>query len=267
MGFTLIELSIVLVIIGLIVGGVLVGQDLIAAAEVRAQISQIEKYNTAVNTFHNKYSGIPGDLAVASASAFGFSVGTNCVGTAGMRDGNGIIDGYSAGGLLQGVGETGLFWEDLSSANLIDIIIPNSGGASFSCSAGGAVVASGTGLSAYFPTAKIGRGNYLYVYEVGGTNYYGLSAVSSNNSSGGMTSGVSIPAVTAYNIDKKIDDGIPLTGHVTVNYLTAYAVHLAPSASPAVAASCYDSTTTNGAYAIAVNNGAGLNCALSFQFQ
>ena len=41
-GFTLIELSIVLVIIGLIVGGVLVGQDLIRAAQVRATISQIE---------------------------------------------------------------------------------------------------------------------------------------------------------------------------------------------------------------------------------
>jgi prepilin-type N-terminal cleavage/methylation domain-containing protein len=42
-GFTIIELSIVLVIIGLIVGGVLVGRDLIKAAEVLATISQIEK--------------------------------------------------------------------------------------------------------------------------------------------------------------------------------------------------------------------------------
>ncbi len=44
-----------LVIIGLIIGGVLVGQDLIRAAEVRAQISQIEKYNTGVETFYGKY--------------------------------------------------------------------------------------------------------------------------------------------------------------------------------------------------------------------
>jgi prepilin-type N-terminal cleavage/methylation domain-containing protein len=55
-GFTLIELAIVLVIIGLIVGGILVGQDLINAAAVRAQVSQIEKYQTAVHTFQTKYN-------------------------------------------------------------------------------------------------------------------------------------------------------------------------------------------------------------------
>src|ERR1700722_13172793 len=106
-GFTLIELSIVLVIIGLIVGGVLVGQDLIKAAEVRAQISQIESYNTAVNTFRGKYSKIPGDMNVPPAEQFGFT-DNGCAGTAGQRDGNGLIDGEDgAGGLKQGGGETG----------------------------------------------------------------------------------------------------------------------------------------------------------------
>ena len=77
-GFTLIELSIVLVIIGLIVGGVLVGQNLIAAATVRAQITQIEKYNQAVNTFYGKYQALPGDMNVATASQYGFTVGVDC---------------------------------------------------------------------------------------------------------------------------------------------------------------------------------------------
>src|SRR3984957_545840 len=96
-GFTLIELSIVLVIIGLIVGGVLVGQDLIKAAEVRAQITQIERYNTAVNTFRVKYSNVPGDMNVASAEQFGFT-DNNCAGTAGQRDGNGLVDGEAGAG-------------------------------------------------------------------------------------------------------------------------------------------------------------------------
>ncbi len=71
-GFTLIELAIVLVIIGLIVGGVLVGQDLIAAARIRSQLSQIDKYNTAVITFRLKYNVLPGDMLPDQASAFGF---------------------------------------------------------------------------------------------------------------------------------------------------------------------------------------------------
>lgn len=62
-GFTLIELSIVLVIIGLVIGGILVGQDLIKAAELRATISQKEKFDSAVNTFRNKFGGKPGDLS------------------------------------------------------------------------------------------------------------------------------------------------------------------------------------------------------------
>lgn len=105
-GFTLIELSIVLVIVGLIVGGVLVGRDLISAAEVRAQISQIEKYNTAVNTFRGKFNAIPGDMSAATAAQFGFA-NAACAGTAGYRDGNGIIQGvdntapsYIGGGRL-----------------------------------------------------------------------------------------------------------------------------------------------------------------------
>src|ERR1700712_2724582 len=92
-GFTLIELSIVLVIIGLIVGGVLVGQDLVRAAAVRAQISQIEKYNTAVNTFYGKYGYLPGDIKDPDATRFGFASRNPNGGQPGNADGNGLIQG------------------------------------------------------------------------------------------------------------------------------------------------------------------------------
>src|ERR1700722_19638100 len=92
-GFTLIELSIVLVIIGLIVGGVLVGRDLIEAAAIRAQISQIEKYQTAVNTLRAKYEYLTGDMPDPAASACGFYPRGLY---AGEGDGNGVIEGVSA---------------------------------------------------------------------------------------------------------------------------------------------------------------------------
>ena len=51
-----------LVIIGLVVGGVLAGQNLVRQAQLRATVSDIEKIKTAINTFRGKYDGLPGDL-------------------------------------------------------------------------------------------------------------------------------------------------------------------------------------------------------------
>lgn len=117
-GFTLIELSIVLVVIGLIVGGILVGQNLINAAAVRATVTQIEKYNTAANAFREKYGYLPGDIPDPTASSFGFQArGAG----RGNGDGNGILE--MAGSCCYGQGGNGgeqlVFWVDLSTARLI----------------------------------------------------------------------------------------------------------------------------------------------------
>ena len=70
-GFTLIELSIVLVIIGLIVGGIVAGKDMIRAAELRALLSQKDKFTSAVNIFKGKYNAVPGDMRYTEAAKFG----------------------------------------------------------------------------------------------------------------------------------------------------------------------------------------------------
>ena len=262
-----------LVVIGLIVGGILVGQSLISAAEVRAQITQIEKYNSAVNTFRSKFNAIPGDMRPEIAQQFGFLVGFACNGQMGQRDGNGLIDGYSnvSNIYLQTAGENNLFWQDLSSSiagQLIEGQFPNSGAGPEGC--GSSVALSGTGISTYFPNAKIGRANFVYVYEASGFNWYAVSAITSIRFSGGLlASSANIPVTQSYNIDSKIDDGSPMTGNVQALYLnnSNSNVQYAPNTttSGGTSSSCYDTTTST--YSVTYNNGSGGNCALSFRFQ
>jgi len=292
-GFTLIELSIVLVIIGLIVGGVLVGQDLIRAAGVRATITQIEKYNTATNAFRDKYGGLPGDLNTANAVQFGIS---NARGTApGEGDGNGIIEGNTGGGAYAcgycvAYGEPLGFWVDLSSTQMID----GSFSAANDADGMGTPDVSGSTISLYVPAAKIGNGNYVYVWSGGpnisfggtggdGQNYFAISAIQQFS----YWEGISNPGLTvkqAYDMDKKIDDGYPQSGRVTALYIDANTNLFgsvwagsggksgAPytTATPGSSSTCFDNGNVAGVaqqYSVETNNGDNVNCALSFQFQ
>jgi prepilin-type N-terminal cleavage/methylation domain-containing protein len=269
-GFTLIELSIVLVVIGLIVGGILVGQSLINAAAVRAQVTQTEKYNTAANTFFEKYGALPGDICGPIVTNFGFKARA---GGAGRGDCNGVVQGicYDCGNVPYGwnqAGETTFFWEDLSSANLID--------SSFTTAFDGEpssniTLTSSPSFSSYLPPAKIGQGNYVYVWgengsPTNGINYFGISVPSLLIPNGQFTSAVGLTVAQAYAIDQKIDDGLPTTGRVQTQYDNG-GIANSPNTATAggTSASCYDTTTK--LYSIAQSNGANVNCALSFRMQ
>jgi prepilin-type N-terminal cleavage/methylation domain-containing protein len=66
-GFTLVEIAIVLVIIGLLLGGVLKGQGLIDSAKVKNIIQQSNSLSAAVNSYQDKFRALPGDDALATA--------------------------------------------------------------------------------------------------------------------------------------------------------------------------------------------------------
>ena len=78
-GFTLVELSIVLVIIGLLIGGILVGQSMISTSKVVAFVSQIQHIDAEVEAFKAKYNYLPGDAPQFSGGGNGIlSEGPNC---------------------------------------------------------------------------------------------------------------------------------------------------------------------------------------------
>jgi prepilin-type N-terminal cleavage/methylation domain-containing protein len=62
-GFTLVELAIVMIIIGLLIAGVLKGQALIANAQVTATVAQVKAIEAATTTFRDTYAALPGDMA------------------------------------------------------------------------------------------------------------------------------------------------------------------------------------------------------------
>jgi len=269
-GFTLIELSIVLVIIGLIVGGILVGQSLIAAATIRSQITQIEQINQAVNTFKGKFGELPGDICSTLAPKFGFATRA---GTVGEGDCNGLIEGGAANS-NQWAGEDVLFWNDLSTANLIagnfvGVDCPLNG---TSCKATSVTVPMGT----IIPPAKIGRDNYVTVFPYNGRNAYailgggltGLKTSGGANANAGATF-LAMTPLESFGIDQKIDDGYPTTGNV-LSIDGTWSPQVTPAAGLAGAASsgdCGNSGTTPTSYNIGASYGNLLSCRISFLFQ
>lgn len=130
--FSLVELSIVLVILGLLTGGILAGQSLIRAAEIRAIATEAQRYAAAVNSFRDKYNQIPGDMNNAGRF-WGYQTGApvdgqdaTCGGlthtspASGLPtcngNGNGRIDGIA----LTNVYERYRMWHHLANAGLIE---------------------------------------------------------------------------------------------------------------------------------------------------
>lgn len=110
-GFTLIELAIVLVIIGLLLGGVLKGQELINSAKVKNMASDFKNTQVYIYGYQDKYKALPGDDRIASGHITG---ATNA--STGGTVGNGVIEGaYDS---TVGTTESALFWQHVRLAGL-----------------------------------------------------------------------------------------------------------------------------------------------------
>jgi len=104
-GFTLVELSIVLIIIGLLIGGVLKGREMIDNAKRKRVKSDIDSFVAAAYSYQDKYGYLPGDDKEDRSSELG---ATGCDGS--NSDGNGRITNND---------ERSCFWQELAGAGLI----------------------------------------------------------------------------------------------------------------------------------------------------
>ena len=184
-GFTLVEISIVLVIIGLLIGGILVAQSMIETARIQSQIRQLEQFDIAISNFHQRYNSLPGDTRLMTLS--GATTG----------DGDGLIEGTG----FFNTQEMHNVWKHLSQSSILQDVYTNTPN-SFSV---------GTHSPKLIISAYSGGELGVAVRSIAGLNknYYTFIGSKIN------------PTLTFYNeihpnesvaLDTKIDDGNGNTG-------------------------------------------------------
>jgi prepilin-type N-terminal cleavage/methylation domain-containing protein len=204
-GFSLVELAIVLVIIGLILSSVLVGQDIIKAAELRAITTQYNGIRTAYQTFATRYQNkIPGDIYNLN-NRFGFTTGPECDSTGdGLGDGDGLVES-AAGGRAKFDGEISCFWGHLSETNLIAGTYDGYEDTTASATVNDV-------LEENLPRVR-GRATGWGVFNASSRNYLIAGVTGAQADDAFATSGTFTPKDAA-DIDSKVDDGLPLTGSI-----------------------------------------------------
>ncbi|MGH8677661.1 MAG: prepilin-type N-terminal cleavage/methylation domain-containing protein [Burkholderiales bacterium] len=203
-GFTLIEIAIVLVIIGLLLGGVLKGQELITSARVRNLISLQDGVKAAFFGFQDRFRSLPGDYTQATV---------NIVGATSNGNGNGRIEiaAVPVGGSVPQ--ENVLVWEHLSRSGFI------TGSYTFAAAASDST------------SPKNPYGVYLdLAYDA----VYGLSTAT-NPARHSIKSGGQIPVEIISEVDRKVDDGLPYTGGFQ---FSAYAGNAAAAPTDTGASTC-----------------------------
>ncbi len=214
-GFTLLEMVIVIGIIGMLIGGILVGKDILRSAQLRAATSEMQNAIQNIKIFQTKYGALPGDMSNATAM---WSSTAN-----GNGDGR-IVRQDSSGTYV----EQFTAWQHLSRAKLMDGSFTGAAGSGGNMDRvpGSNIPASriangGWGLVSITigDIANVGTiptaGNILYVAGDIAPNHVlwlgGRSTVGTNNLQAPVLRGDE-----AEQLDRKFDDSFPGTGKIVV---------------------------------------------------
>ncbi len=177
-GFTLVEIAIVLVIIGLLLGGILKGQEMITQAKIKNAISDFSGISAAYHGYQDRYRAIPGDDPNANTRWATAPAAT-------QGNGNGVVAGTynNAGAVCTAAVEACSWWDHLRRAGFV----------------------SGSGVTQPF-NAVTGQLGVQTGDNAGGPIMGGFSGL--------IMCSANLPDKIAIAVDTQMDDGVPNTGTV-----------------------------------------------------
>lgn len=225
-GFTLVELSIVLVILGLLVGGVLSGQSLIRGAEMRSVTADIARYSTAMYSFRDKYNAVPGDMRNATefwGTLGGDGANATCqnMEATSRATCNGDGDGF-IGGTAVIYSERFRAWQHLANAGLIE---GSYTGRTDSSTSGSFIVTPGKNTPPSRMRASVIRFTTFGAMTTASSDIFaGIDAgnyLEFRHSAGSPP----LKPEEAWNIEMKLDDGKPGTGMIHTHKATTSATY------------------------------------------
>ena len=199
-GFTLVELALVLTIMGLLAGGVLKAQEMIANSRVTTTIAQVQAYQRAVGIFHDSYLAIPGDFNAAQSCLRDCTAGTQCY----NGNGNGVVGTSAAAWATVDAAitsENAQMWRHLALADLTQGVTTSG---------------SETGFGVSHPASRIAGGFHARQADLVTGLPDGLVLVMRADPQGtwlGGSRGMAIAPKDAAKIDRKIDDGYAFSGY------------------------------------------------------
>lgn len=206
--FTLIELSIVIVIIGLIVAGIVAGQSLVKQAQLRTVVSDINKFRAAISAFRVQYDALPGDMKTADSYFSACVTDPNLSINTCNGNGNGHIR-YSDWSLPSGAYEGWRAFEHMHHAGLLELSLTNLGHRPPPGIGAGEQSLKGVNI----PEGSFGNGYTIGITSGNTSRVYSI-AIGAETGAWVSDGGVFTPT-EAYSIDNKVDDGIPDQGKWT----------------------------------------------------
>jgi len=214
-GFTLVEIAIVLVIIGLLLGGILKGQEMITQAKIKNVMADFSGISAAYHGYQDRYRAIPGDDPNAAGR---WTTAPAAI----SGGGNGVVGGTYNNACpavsVAGTPESCMFWDHLRRAGFV---AGNGGQQPFNALTG--LIGVQTGDGAATPAATLLDG-------AGGPGFVGLVMCSAN-----------LPDKIASAVDTQMDDGI--AGKGTVRALLQVAPN--PAVGNVAATAAYVETGSN----------------------